>query len=129
MNMPRLSVSTRGAITSTPGILSGSNSNGIVVEEVEQVAPVAARHVRCELAHVVRTDVTHSIRDFFERRDHETLPLFDALHEVARMEQGFIRARIEPRDSAPETFDVQLAALQVGAIHVGDLELAARRRL
>src|SRR5687768_14203273 len=129
MNMPRLSVSTRGAITSTPGILSGVKSNGIVVEEVEQVAAVAAGHGRSELAHVVGTDVTHSIGDFFERRDHEALPLFDALHEVARMEQCFVSTCIEPRDSAPETFDVQLAALEIGAIDVGEFELAARRRL
>src|SRR5688572_27173541 len=108
MNVPRLSLSTRGAITSTPGMANGLKSNAIVVKDIEQIAPIAARHLRGELPYVVRSDVTHSIGDLLERRNHEALPLLDALHEVARMKQGFVGPGIEPRDSAPETLDVQL---------------------
>ena len=46
-----------------------------------------------------------------------------------RLEQRLVRAGVEPGDAAPEQLDVQLSALEVGAVHVGDLELAARRRL
>ena len=48
---------------------------------------------------------------------------------IGRLHQRVVRAGIEPRDAAPELFDVELSALEVGAIHIGDLELAARGRL
>ncbi len=38
-------------------------------------------------------------------------------------------AHIQPGDAAPDHFDTQLALLQVGPVDLGDLELAALRRL
>ena len=41
-------------------------------------------------------------------------------------EQRFVRAGVEPGVAAAERDDLQLALLQVLAIDIGDLELAAR---
>ncbi len=40
-----------------------------------------------------------------------------------------MRAGIEPRVPAPHDLDGQLALFEVAAVHVGDFELAPRRRL
>ena len=44
------------------------------------------------------------------------------------VEQGIVRAGIEPRGAAPEPLDVQVAELEIGAVQVRDLEFAARGR-
>src|SRR5918993_672595 len=126
---PLLSASTRGSIRSTSGIARLLKSNGILFEYVEQISPIAACHCLGEAAHVIGRDVAHAIRDFFETRHHQPLPFFNALHEVGGMQQRFVRACVEPRDAASKAFDVQLATLEIGAIHVGNLELSTRRRL
>src|SRR5207302_10339746 len=61
--------------------------------------------------------------------DLEALPALDGLDELRRLEEGFMRARVQPRHAAAHWNHFQLAALEVGAVHVGDLQFAARRRL
>ena len=43
--------------------------------------------------------------------------------------QRRVRAGVEPGEAAAQHLDVKLAALEIGAVDIGDLELAARRRL
>ena len=74
-------------------------------------------------------DVVHAIGDFLEAADHQALPLLDRLDEVRRLHERLVRAGVEPRDAAPETLDAQLSTAQILEVDVGDLELAARRRL
>ena len=81
---------------------------------------------RCEIG---RGDVAHPEGDLLEAGDHQPLPLFDRLDVVGRLQQRLVRAGVEPRDAARQLLDVQLSALEVRAVDVGDLELAARRRL
>jgi hypothetical protein len=40
-----------------------------------------------------------------------------------------VGAGVEPREAAAHLLDVEVAALEIGAVDVGDLELAARRGL
>ena len=47
----------------------------------------------------------------------------------AGLEQRVVRAGVEPGEAAAHDLDVELAALEVDAVDVGDLELAARRGL
>src|SRR5690606_35565374 len=63
--------------------------------------------------------------DLLEARDLEPLPLLDRGDEVGRGEQRVVRAGVEPCEAAAQPLDVQRAALQVPAVHVRDLELAA----
>ena len=44
------------------------------------------------------------------------------------LEQRLVRAGVEPGDAAAQHLDAELAPLEVGAVDVGDLELAARAR-
>src|SRR5207244_8331697 len=74
-------------------------------------------------------DETHAEGDFFEAGDFEALPVFDRGDVVARLEQRRGRAGIEPGHAAAEQFHVQLAALEVAKIEIGDLQLFARGRL
>ena len=74
-------------------------------------------------------DEAHAEGDFFEAGDFEALPVFDRGDVVARLEQRRGRAGIEPGHAAAEQFHVQLAALEVAKIEIGDLQLFARGRL
>src|SRR5439155_1835400 len=49
--------------------------------------------------------------------------------ERGRLQQGLVGARVEPRDSAAELLDLELAPAEIVRVHVGDLELAPRRGL
>src|SRR5206468_5573079 len=67
--------------------------------------------------------------NLFDARHHQTLALLDRLDVVVRLQQRLVGAGIEPRDTARQLFDVQLTAFEIGAVDVGDLELAPGRRL
>ena len=66
---------------------------------------------------------------FLERGNLEPLPRLNRLHEVSRAEKLFGRARIEPEHAAAEPLDRKLAGAEIGIVHVGDFQFAARRRL
>ncbi|MNO05196.1 hypothetical protein D3C81_2264950 [compost metagenome] len=52
------------------------------------------------------------------------MAVFNGGDELARFEQGFMRARIEPGHAAPHQLDVQLPALQIGAVDIRDFQFA-----
>ena len=54
---------------------------------------------------------------------------FDRFDEVRRLQQRVVRAGVEPGEAAAEELDVQLPALEIVAVDVGDLQLAAGRGL
>ena len=74
---------------------------------------------------VDRPDVAFLEGDFFNTSDFQPLAFFDGLHEIRRLQQRGFRAGVKPGESASELFDVQLAAFDVCAIDVGDLQFAA----
>src|SRR5258707_10361341 len=61
--------------------------------------------------------------------DLEALPCFDGGDELACLAQALRRAGIEPGETAPELLDLKPFCLQISIVEIGDLELAARRRL
>src|SRR4029077_8101099 len=65
--------------------------------------------------------------DLLGAGDLQTLALLDRLDEVRRLQKRFVRPGIQPRIAATEALDHELAALQVAAVEIGDLELATRR--
>ena len=66
---------------------------------------------------------------FFECGYFQSLPRLDRLHEVGRAEKLFGRARVEPEHAAAEPLDYQFASAEIGVVHIGDFQFAARRRL
>src|ERR1035437_2943029 len=69
------------------------------------------------------------VGDFLQTGDFQALAVFDDVHELRGVEQGVVRAGVEPGSAAAEELNVQLAAVEIEAIEVGDLEFAAGGRL
>src|ERR1700730_4747614 len=63
--------------------------------------------------------------DLFRTGYAQTLTFLQGLHKGCSLQQAVLRSHIEPGKTSTHTFDVQLAAFQVGTIHIGDLEFAA----
>ena len=98
------------------------------VDDPHQVLAIAALLERLgELQQLLGVDEALAPGDLLDARHFQPLPLLDDAHEHAGIEQRIVRAGIEPRRAAPEPLDVQRAELQVRAIEIRDLELAARR--
>jgi hypothetical protein len=67
--------------------------------------------------------------NFFEAGDFQALAIFDDGDELPGFEEGIVGAGVEPRSAAAEEFDVEVAALEIEAVEIGDLEFAALRGL
>lgn len=65
--------------------------------------------------------------DLFRAGDPEALPPLQRGDELARIEQRIVGAGVEPRIAAPHALDGERAGVEIEAVEVGDLELAARR--
>ena len=100
-----------------------------VLEHPQQVLPVRALPQPLRLSpHFVGGDQSKQVRDLLGAGDLEPLPQLDLLDEVRGAEERLLRAGVEPGVAASELLDGELAHLEVAAIEVGDLQLAARRR-
>src|SRR5690349_19179153 len=101
-----------------------------LVGEREQILPVLGLLQRAPAcAQLIERDESLPERDLLEAADLEALPHLDGLDEVARLQQRVGRASVEPRRSAAEQLERQRAGFHIDPIEIGDLELAARRRL
>ena len=67
--------------------------------------------------------------DLLGTGDLEALALLQRADEFGRLDQRIRRAGVEPGEAAAEPLDLQLAALQIEPVEVGDLQFAARRGL
>src|SRR4249920_758020 len=74
-------------------------------------------------------DEAAAIGDLLDAGDHPALALLDGAHELSRIENGVGRAGVEPGEAAPHALAEELAQREISEIDVGDLKLAARRRL
>src|SRR5689334_3250948 len=98
--------------------------------QVEQVPTVVGLRERCgERTQAIRVDEAHPVRNLFDGADEESLSLLDDRDVVRRVQQRLMRARIEPGNATPQNLDVEAACLEIALVHVGDLELAPRRRV
>src|SRR6185312_6213105 len=78
---------------------------------------------------LVDADIAQPQRDFLDAGDSQPLPLFEDLHEVAGFYQGFVGPGVKPGETAAEYLDIEVAALEIAPVDVGDLQLATGRRL
>src|SRR5262249_16084690 len=92
----------------------------------QEVFAVAALGVaQCERVELLARDVAEPQRDFLETGDPQSLPLLENLHELARFDERGVRGGVEPSEAAAWNLDEQVAAFEIGAVDVGDLEFAA----
>ena len=57
----------------------------------------------------------------------QVLTFLDGPNELRRFEQGIVSTCVEPGVASTERLDVQLANLEIGTIHIGDLVLTSAR--
>ena len=106
-----------------------SVSIGLLVHQAKKILPVFSVRDRSRLiAHLLGVDISESERNFLEASDLETLPRFHDLHEIGGLQKGVGRAGIEPGNSASDPLHMELAALEISPVEIGDLQLPARRR-
>jgi hypothetical protein len=74
-------------------------------------------------------DVALAQCDLLRAGDAQALALLQDLDEMAGLDQRGMRAGVEPGEAAAEHLDKQVATLEIDLVHVGDLDLATRRRL
>ena len=75
----------------------------------------------------IERNIAQTERDFFGAGDPHALPFLQDLDKVAGLDQGGMRAGVEPGKAAAEHLDEQVASLHIGPVHIGNLDLAARR--
>src|SRR5580700_483572 len=74
-------------------------------------------------------DVSGAIGDLFGTGDLQSLALLDGLDESGSFEQRVVRAGVEPCHATAHDLGVQLAAIEIEPVEVGDLQLIALGRL
>lgn len=98
--------------------------------EAQQILAIVVLSKRLgELVDLLSRDVAHAVGNLFEAGDLEALAGLDGLDEGCSLQQGVVRAGIEPGVAAAHGLDVELVAREVGLVDVGDLEFTARRWL
>ena len=81
-----------------------------------------------QLDQVIHVDEPRAPGNLFDAGHLQALSFLDDAHERAGIEQGVVRAGIEPGRAPAQPFDVQLTDLEIRAVQIGDFELAARGR-
>ncbi len=96
----------------------------------QQILTVATFGASCrQLFEMIEADIAEPQRDLFRTGDAESLTLFKDLDKMAGLDQQLMRAGIQPGKTAPKDFDEKIPALEVGAVQIGDFQLATWRRL
>ena len=67
--------------------------------------------------------------DFFGAGNLQSLPPFEGLDELARLEHRFVGAGVEPSVAAAHDFDAELALFQVMSVDIGNFEFSPGGRL
>ena len=98
--------------------------------DLEQVLAVEALLARaCALEQGLAVDPAVLVGDLLQHGDGRALGALDRAHELARLVEALHGASVQPRVAAAEGHDGERAILQVHAVEVGNLQLAAGARL
>src|SRR5690606_28810619 len=117
------SPNTLGSITSTSGIAVRMTfiSKHLVRQDAQQVAAIAVLLQRLsQFFQLRRVDISLAESDLLWTGDLQSLPMFDGRDELPRLHQRLVRAGIQPRHAAPHDLHIQLSALQVMPVDVGN---------
>src|SRR5215831_9125338 len=100
------------------------------MHELPQVLPVARLRQRFGSArHLLAADPALAEGDLLETGDLDALPVLDGRDKLARFENRFMRSGVEPGITAAQNLHLELARGEIGAVDVGNLQLATSRRL
>ena len=98
-----------------------------LVEECLEVLAVFVGELGGEVFDLRGVDEAHPVGDFLDAGDLQALAVLDRLDVVGGLDERFGGAGVEPGEAPAEALDAELAATEVLAVDVGDLEFAARR--
>ena len=102
----------------------------ILAQETEQVLAVAVLWQRLrQLFELPVVDEACSPRNFLGACDLQALPVFQRRDELAGLEQAVVRAGVQPGKAASHDLHGERALVQIGLVHGGDFQLAARTGL
>src|SRR5215470_11933114 len=76
---------------------------------------------------LLKGNVAEPQGNFFGTCDAKTLSLFQNLYKMACFDERGVRPGIKPGIAAAKHFDKKIAAFQIGAINIGDFDLAPGR--
>lgn len=98
---------------------------GLLAENLHEVlaVPVLEKCVGLSFE-LICTDPVVAIRNLFQARDLQPLPLFERRYELTRLEQTVMRSSVEPCVAATHDLDAQLSLVEIARIHFGDLQFA-----
>src|SRR3546814_4610954 len=98
--------------------------------DVQQVLAVVVLAQRLgEAAELVGGDEALAPGDLLQAGDLQALAMLDGLHELRGVDEAVVGAGVEPGIAAAEALHLQLPGLEVAAVEIGNLQLAARRGL
>src|SRR5690348_969988 len=94
---------------------------------LEVMAVFAVWHPAREVLQLGQFKKAGAKRGFLRAADFYAGAFFNRLHVSRSVMQAAAGAGVQPRKTPAEPVDMELPALQIGDIHVGDFQLAARR--
>ena len=120
-----------GRSSSTPSGRAGGRSSktDLACPAAQIVGIIGLAELVGARPHLVRRQIAELQRDFLQAHDLQALPLLDRAHVRRGVVKAVMSAGVEPGKAAAKARDAEVAALKVGAIDVGDLQLAAGRWL
>src|ERR1700674_2844320 len=106
----------------------GVGGRSFCADQAQVFAILAFRKLVDDPLQLPLIDEARPVGGFLEAGGFQSLPMLDRRDVITRLEQARLRAGVEPRHSAAEQSHVQLVALEVERVEVGDLQFVARRR-
>src|SRR6185437_13968091 len=131
---PRSSTNTLGSRTKalSRGVFRTfmeSQLEDMFFQHLQQVSPISVIfHGHRRAFDLILVNVAVTISDLFGAGHHQSLAGFNGLNKKRSLEHGFMGACVEPSHAAAHDRDVESPTFQIFAVHVGDFELATRRR-
>src|SRR5262249_46400729 len=110
----------RGAYRTSKAVTAAAAGPALLQHAVQVRAVVALAARLGQALELPGVDEALQQRHLLDAGDLQPLPLFERLHELPRGQQRIGRARVQPRDPAPQRRDRQPAGLEVLQVHVGD---------
>jgi hypothetical protein len=67
------------------------------------------------------------VSDLFKARHFQSLTVLNGLHIGRGFEQAVVGAGVKPGEATAEALYMQIAALEIGIVYIGNLQLSAWR--
>ena len=95
-------------------------------KQAQQVLPISALYDWLSKSlQLLRRDETLAIGNLFRASYVEALAAFDGVNENPGLQQGIVRARIQPGHAAAHDLNIQFSGFQVTPVQIRNLQLSA----